>query len=194
VDETAIRRVNHPNYSAGVVISQYPAADEEVAPDSKVSLVVSSGYKDVDLKINLPQVDAQVDLDVYVEGTLVHSQDGIHSKDSSPLTVSVSQQKSTYTVSVELSEAGDKNFKVYAVFVVDGENGRVISSDYRSFTFKPTTTTKPVTTTTASTTEAVTTTTTEPITTTTTQTQPDQGQEGEEGSGEEDETTPTENE
>ncbi len=146
VDEKAIRRVNHPNYSAGVVISQTPAADEEVAPDSKVVLVVSSGYKDIDLSIKLPRVDAKVDMDVYIDSVLKYSEDGINPILSTPFSLKVGEQKSTYTVTVELSEAGKNDFKTYAVFVVDGENGYVISSDYRAFTVK-TTTTKATTTT-----------------------------------------------
>ena len=163
VDEKAIRRDNHPNYSAGVVISQTPAADEEVAPDSKVVLVVSSGYKDVDLSIKLPSVDASVDMDVYIDAVLKYSEDGVDPKAASPFSLTTTEQKSTYTVTVELSEAGQNNFRTYAVFVVDGESGYVISSDYRAFTAK-TTTTKMTTTTT----ENVTATTTETENTTTT--------------------------
>ncbi len=173
VDEKAIRRVNHPSYSAGVVISQTPSADEEVAPDSEVVLVVSSGYKDVDLSIKLPQVDAEVDLDVYVDAVLKYSEDGIDPKLASPMSLEVSEQKSTYTVTVELSEAGKKDFKTYAVFVIDGENGTITSSDYRAFTVKTTTTTKKPTTTTTRETIATTTTTMvedEEVTTTTAQT------------------------
>ncbi len=168
VDEKAIRRVNHPSYSAGVVITQVPAADEEVAPDSEVVLVVSSGYKDVDLSIKLPQVDAKIDLDVYVDAVFKYSEDGIDPKLASPMSLQVTEQKATYTVTVELSEAGKNDFKTYAVFVVDGESGSVISSDYRAFIVKATTTTTKATTTT---TEGIVTTTTEAETVTTTTTQ-----------------------
>ncbi len=167
VDEKAIRRINHPNYSAGVVISQTPAADEEVAPDSKVVLVVSSGYKDIDLSIKLPRVDAKIDMDVYIDAVLKYSEDGINPILSTPFSLKVGEQKSTYTVTVELSEAGKNDFKTYAVFVVDGENGFVISSDYRAFTVK-TTTTKATTTTTDTVVTTTTTTADEDNVTTTT--------------------------
>ena len=163
VDEKAIRRVNHPNYSAGVVISQTPAADEEVAPDSKVVLVVSSGYKDIDLSIKLPRVDAKIDMDVYIDAVLKYSEDGINPILATPFSLKVGEQKSTYTVTVELSEVGKNEFKTYAVFVVDGENGYVISSDYRAFTVK-TTTTNATTTTSA---DVTTTTNGDDVTTTT---------------------------
>ncbi len=178
VDEKEIRRVNHPNYSAGVVISQTPAAEEEVAPDSKVVLVVSSGYKDIDLSIKLPRVDAKVDMDVYIDAVLKYSEDGINPILSTPFSLKVGEQKSTYTVTVELSETGKNDFKTYAVFVVDGENGYVISSDYRAFTVK-TTTTKATTTTTK--TDVTTTTTSEEENVTTTTAPAEEGGENTDG-------------
>ncbi len=155
-----IVRVNHPTYSAGVVLSQLPESGTEVAPDSEIVLTVSSGYKDVNLDVNLPQVEKNIDLDVYIDAKLWYSQDGIDPESTSSMEFQLKEQKAKYTVTVELSEAGKKKFKTYAIFVINGETGTIVSSDYRSFAVA-TTTTKATTTTTKKTKPEKTTTTTE---------------------------------
>lgn len=147
VNEDDIVRINHPSYSAGVVIETNPAMGDSVAPDTKVILTVSSGYKDVPVSINMPDVSAAVDMDIYIDDDWWYSQEDITS--NAPMSFTFDEQKDSYTVTVELSKAGANDYQTYAVFEIDGESGSVTSSEYSTFTIKTTTKTKATTTTTA---------------------------------------------
>ncbi|MBQ3093560.1 MAG: PASTA domain-containing protein, partial [Clostridia bacterium] len=147
VNEDDIVRINHPSYSAGVVIETNPAMGDSVAPDTKVILTVSSGYKDVPVSINMPDVSAAVDMDIYIDDDWWYSQEDITS--NAPMSFTFDEQKDSYTVTVELSKAGANDYQTYAVFEIDGESGSVTSSEYSTFTIKTTTKTKATTTTTS---------------------------------------------
>lgn len=148
VDEDAIQRVNHPSYSAGVVIQQTPVSGSSVAPDSEVVLTVSSGFKDVELTVKMPSVSSAVDVKVYIGDKQWYAVEG--ADPSSSMDFTLEEQKASYTVKVELAPTGTGNYQKYAVFKVDGKNGNITSSEYSAFTV-PTTTTSGATTTTAET-------------------------------------------
>ncbi len=148
VDESAIKRVNHPSYSAGVVIEQTPVSGSSVAPDSEVVLTVSSGFKDVELSVKMPSAADTVDIKVYIGDKQWYAMEGADT--SSTMSFTLEEQKASYTVKVELAPAGTGKYQKYAVFKVDGKNGSITSSEYSSFSV-PTTTTSGATTTTAQT-------------------------------------------
>jgi len=154
VSQTNIKKVNHPTYSAGYVVDVYPVAGASVAPGTEVTLTVSSGYKDVELDIKMPSVSKPLDVQVSVGGSSVYSEGGVT---GSKVSVKLTEQKASYTVTVKLSVAGENAYKNYATITVNGETGEVTSSDYKDFSVA-------VTTTKATTTKATTTT---PVTTTT---------------------------
>lgn len=146
VSAASIRKENHPSYSAGVVISQTPESGSEVAPDSEVILTVSSGYKDVELTMKLPKVSAKVDVKVYLDNDLFYSEAAVDTALSEALLFTLTEQKSAYTVSVELSESGKDDYQKYATFKINGELGMITSTQYLEFIVE-TTTAPPATTT-----------------------------------------------
>lgn len=148
VNEGSFKLVNHPTYGEGIVTEQTPEADKEVAPGSEVVLTLSSGYHDVEIKMEMPGLlNVNVDLKREVDGKEQFSKSGI-SLPTQAQTFTVSEQKETYTVKVYLAEAGTGNYKLYATFTVNGKEGRVVSTDYTEFTVP--TTAAPTTTTTES--------------------------------------------
>ncbi len=158
ITQSSIKKENHPSYSAGVIIGQTPASGSEVAPDSEVILTVSSGYKDVELTLKLPRVDAKVDVKVFLDGEAFYSEAGVDTSLSEALLFVFTEQKSTYKVTVEVSESGKDKYKKYATFRINGELGVITSTEYLEFTVP--TTAAPTTPTTAPTEEEVVTTTT----------------------------------
>ncbi len=158
VTQSSIKKENHPSYSAGVIIGQTPASGSEVAPDSEVILTVSSGYKDVELTLKLPRVDAKVDVKVFLDGEAFYSEAGVDTSLSEALLFVFTEQKSSYKVTVEVSESGKDKYKKYATFRINGELGVITSTEYLEFTVP--TTAAPTTPTTAPTEEEVVTTTT----------------------------------
>lgn len=148
VDETKIVLKNHPTYSAGVVISQTPSSGSELSPDSEVMLTVSSGYKDVDLTVKLPQVEAKVDVKVSVGGEPYYAEEGVDPILTKDMTFTLTEQKAGYNIKVELSESGKDDYQTYANFRINGESGVIASTEYYTFEVEvpepePTTTTDP---------------------------------------------------
>lgn len=139
VNADRIEEVNHPTYSAGVVISQTPQGGSSVSPDSEIVLVVSSGYKDVSVDIRLPNVDATVDMQIYVGNSLWETESGLLLSGSSTVSKTFTQHSASYTVTVRLAPAGSGNYQEYAVFQIDGSGGRVTDSKYSAFTVPATT-------------------------------------------------------
>ncbi len=140
VNADRIEEVNHPTYSAGVVVSQTPEGGSSVSPDSEIVLVVSSGYKDVSVDIRLPNVDNTVDMEIYVGNSLWETESGLLPSGASTISKTFTQHSSSYTVTVRLAPAGSGDYQEYAVFQIDGSNGRVTDSKYSSFTVSATTT------------------------------------------------------
>ncbi len=133
VNLDAIQTVNHPSYSAGVVIDQSPAGGSMVSPSSEVTLVVSSGYKDVRLDIRLPSTQKTVDMEVYVDNGLWTSEQNLLPSGSSTVSYTLTKQARSYTVTVRLAIAGTSDYQKYAVFTIDGANGLVVDTDYFHF-------------------------------------------------------------
>lgn len=133
VETANIVLVNHPSYSSGVVISQTPASGSEVSPDSEVILTVSSGYKDVDITVKLPQVNANIDVEIYVAGEKYYSEENVDPILTKDMAFVLTQQTAAYTVRVEVRESGKGEYKTYANMRINGESGTITSTEYYSF-------------------------------------------------------------
>ena len=66
VDE--VKYANHDTYPRDTVISQEPKKDTLMAPGSKVTLVVASGFRDYELPLVLPDTTTPIDVRIYVAG------------------------------------------------------------------------------------------------------------------------------
>ncbi len=151
VNTSAIETVNHPTYSAGVVVSQSPEGGSAVAPSSEIKLVVSSGFKDVGLDVHLPSTKETVDMEVYVGNSLWASEQGLLPSGSSTVHYTLTQRSASYMVTVRLAVSGTSDFQKYAEFTVDGANGKVTDSQYYPFIEQEETTAMPTTESTSST-------------------------------------------
>ncbi len=164
---------------AGTVVSVTPDHEEKQLPDTKITLYVSTGFADVEIEMELPDVNYAIDLKFYIGGKentkLSKEFSGIKPKEfakNGKITFTVSEADEEYKVSVSIAKAGADAFKNYAVFKVFGEKGKYKLEDKFDFvttqkTQSTTTTEKPTTTTKPTKTEGSTTADTEKTTTTT---------------------------
>ncbi len=155
--------VENSSYSKNVVCDQSIESDTEVAADTEIVLTVGSGFQDVEVALELPtEIDQEIDVEIYIGSEYFDSYYGIVPSEEETLYFTVEERKSSYKVTVKLSEADEEDYKTYAVFKIDGDDGEITDEEYRTFTIRTTTTTEAPTTTTVATTETtvVTTTTT----------------------------------
>ncbi len=137
-DQTKIT-VEEKNGSApkGAVVSVTPDHTIDQYPDINIKLTVSTGYRDVELKMDLPHTDTTVDLQFYVDGkldsTLTSNNSNIMPKDIGTLKFTTTLAKSSYKVTVKISAAGKNSFATYAEFQVDGSNGTYTLLDMQEF-------------------------------------------------------------
>lgn len=135
VDVQSIEVINHDNYQKGYVISQNPNGNTKAQPGTKIKLTVSSGYKDVQLPIDLPDTTTAVDLQVYVNGEQkTGSELGVNLKnilpsDKKTVTLYLTAQKESYPVTVRISAAGTENYQVYKSFTVNGTTGQATENE-----------------------------------------------------------------
>ena len=130
-DRTRIK-VKEVNDSAkeGTVVSVTPDHEEKQLPDVTITLYVSTGFSDVEIEMELPDVDYAIDLKFYIGGKenakLSNEFEGIKPKEfakKGKITFTVTETKKDYNVSVSISKAGADEFKDYAVFKVNGVKG-----------------------------------------------------------------------
>ncbi len=135
----------------GAVIGTEPPANTEQYPNINIKLLVSSGYRDVNIAMPLPAIDTPIDLQFYVggENDSALSKTNIMPKHIGTLNFATKLKKDSYNVSVMISVAGKNEFKTYAEYTVDGKTGAVLSSNINN-PFVESTTTTTTTTTTAS--------------------------------------------
>lgn len=111
----------------GTVVSVTPDHTINQYPDVNIKLMVSTGYRDVEIKLDLPYTDTTVDLQFYVDGkldsALTSSNTSIMPKDIGTLKFKTTLAKDSYKVTVKISVAGKNSFATYAEFRVDGSNG-----------------------------------------------------------------------
>ena len=164
VDESDIQKVNHPTYGAGYVISQSPEGDTMQSPGTRIKLVVSSGYKDISVDVQMPDTNTAVDMQVFVNGR----ESAEHSNKLKGLLPSAmtqlpqlkfTEQLDTYNVTIRISEAGKNQYTDYIVYTMDGRSGTANVERIYPFTDPVVTTTTTASTTTTA--NATTTTTAE---------------------------------
>ncbi len=111
----------------GAVVSVTPDHTIDQYPDVNIKLMVSTGYRDVEIKLYLPNTDTTVDLQFYVDGkldsALTSSNSSIMPKDIGTLKFKTTLAKDSYKVTVKISVAGKNSFATYAEFQVDGVSG-----------------------------------------------------------------------
>ncbi len=151
VKQENIVTVNHPEYGTGVVISQSPDSGE-AQPGTEIILTVSSGYRDItDITIPLPNTDQTIDLRVFVDGRLL-STGAQYTTDLQNILPSVvrfvvldfTEQKESYTVTIQMAAAGSNNYKNYIEFSMDGIQGTATEIARYPFSVGGTTTTTSV--------------------------------------------------
>ncbi len=173
VEEVYVNYTGDTYKAEHIVLTQsIPNENVTVAvPGATIALEISTGYKDVELQIELPNTDMTVDLQIYEDGKFTQKIAGIIPNDVGVQTVQLLSAKDTYTVTVKIAKTGtaDGNFVIYARYTVDGANGTVTLVELNEealSAFMPTTM-PPTTTTVTQATTAPTTTATQPATTTT---------------------------
>ncbi len=109
------------------VIDVSPAVGESLVPTEKITLTASSGYKDVEILLPLPETSTTVDLQVYVDGTLDNTISkgfvNILPDKKKQVTFTVGVRKDEYDVTVKIAPAGTSNYQVYTSYTVHGAAG-----------------------------------------------------------------------
>lgn len=109
------------------VIEVSPAIGTEVLPTAEISLTVSSGFRDVDIVVPMPDTSTTVDLQVYVDGTLntaiSNTMKNILPDKKGSVEFTVSERKAKYDVTVKIAVAGSKEYAVYTNYTVYGNQG-----------------------------------------------------------------------
>jgi hypothetical protein len=130
----------------GAVVSVTPDYKMPQYPDVNIKLFVSNGFRDVEIKLPLPDTDTTVDLQFYVDGKLdselTDNHTSIMPKDIGTLEFKTTLAKSSYRVTVKISAAGKNSFVTYAEFLADANKGVCDDSETKLYEFKePTTST-----------------------------------------------------
>lgn len=134
VDEQSIEVVNQAGYEKGFVVSQNPASGK-AQPGTKIQLTVSSGYQDVQMKVDLPDTTTAVDLQVYVNGEQkTGSELGVNLKnllpsDKQSISLTLTAQKESYPVTIRIAAAGTENYQVYKSFTANGLDGTAVENE-----------------------------------------------------------------
>ncbi len=132
------------------VLSVMPDHNQPQLPDVEIVLSLSTGYRDAVIEMALPSTDTTVDLQFFVDGakqsTLTNRYTGIIPRDIGTLSFSVNEAKDTYKVTVKISESGKNDFRLYAVYTVNGKQGKASLDemyDFKNPTVSTDDTTKP---------------------------------------------------
>jgi hypothetical protein len=106
-------------------------------PDVNIKLQISTGFRNVDIDLPLPDTDTTVDLQFYVDGkldtTLTTSNASIMPKDIGTLSFKTTLAKASYKVTVKISVAGKNSFATYAEYLVSGSDGKYALTDMQEF-------------------------------------------------------------
>ncbi|MBP5304081.1 MAG: Stk1 family PASTA domain-containing Ser/Thr kinase [Clostridia bacterium] len=145
---------------AGTVLDQKPAAGSSAKEGTEVVLTVSSGYKDVNVYLPLPNTSSAIDLQVYINGVYsAEYSEGLQGipGDTGSQNITLKEVRGdSYVVSIMIAKAGTKKYQIYYKYLVDPAKGVATVQEQHAFS-EPTTTTKKPTTTTKEETETTTT-------------------------------------
>ena len=120
--------VNH-TAPENTVVKIQPGVGSVISPNDTITLEVSSGYKDVDVILPLPEdVSSAVDIQVYVDGTLDAdlSLKNILPNVKKQVNFTVSEKKASYNVTVQMSLAGANKYQTYVSYTVNGKEGTAV--------------------------------------------------------------------
>ncbi|MBE6768684.1 MAG: Stk1 family PASTA domain-containing Ser/Thr kinase [Ruminococcaceae bacterium] len=143
---------NHPEYPAGVVAKQEPAADTEAATGSIVNLVMASGYRDVELPLPLPETSSVISLEVFIDGKpQTRPEYSTELQNILPSAISTwyftfDEQIASYKVTFRIKGEGTSTFQLYASYTVNaltGEWTQDVVYPFGTTTTTTTTTTAP---------------------------------------------------
>lgn len=142
---------------ADTVIGVEPGVGTKLKPTETITLTVSSGFRNVNITLPLPQTSTTVDLQVYVDGSLntaiSSGLKNILPDKKGTVTFTVAEKKAKYDVMVKIAVAGTNQYKVYTNYTVYGDQGYAQMETQPTFTeVAPTTTARTTASTTASTT------------------------------------------
>lgn len=109
------------------VIAVAPEVGTQISPTEQIALTVSSGYQDVTITVPLPDTSTTVDLQVYVDGSLnasiSNSLRNILPNRKQTVTITVSENKAEYDVTIMIAVAGSNNYQEYTNYTVYGSRG-----------------------------------------------------------------------
>ncbi len=122
----------------GIVLEQSPSGGSELVPGSEIKLTVSSGYRDVQIVLPLPDVSCAVDLKVYVHGAYSAKYSGglsglLPSAVGEKTVVISEQEDDAFDVTFQISESGADDFGFYYRYEVDSKTGKATSKEHETF-------------------------------------------------------------
>ena len=126
------------------VIAVTPDYAFKQQPDAQIMLTVSTGFRDVPIRLRMPSTSSTVDLQFFVDGIkndeLTAKYTGIVPRDIRTLEFTTTQPKDSYVVTVKISPAGAGQFDIYATYTVSGATGGVLSEQIYPYTERSATT------------------------------------------------------
>ncbi len=149
VNSSNVVRVNN-SAPEGTVIAQSPEAESSQKPGTEVVLTVSSGYRDVDVSVPLPNTSTPVDLQIYINGKinneLSNSYKGLLPSALRSITIKCTEQAASYDLTIMISPANENQFTTYVSYTVNGRAGSASMNGSPSWTEPTSATTAPPTT------------------------------------------------
>lgn len=122
----------------GTVIGVSPDHTMNQLPDVEIVLKVSTGFRDVDISLEMPKTDMGVDLQFYVDtkldSELTNKYTNIMPKDIiGTLKFKTTAPSASYKVTVMIRKAGSGEYTTYAEFLVNGSNGTYALTSKKDF-------------------------------------------------------------
>lgn len=137
-DQTKIKKEEvNGKAPAGTVINVSPDHTMNQLPDVEIVLKVSTGFRDVEISLEMPKTDTSVDLQFYVGGSLndelTSKNANIMPKDIETLKFKTTLANASYKVTVKIRKAGSGEYTTYAEFLVNGANGTYALTNKQDF-------------------------------------------------------------
>ena len=128
------------------VIAVTPDNSEPRLPDTEITLTVSTGFRNVEVKVDLPMVDEAIDLQFYIAGkfnsALSAEHSGIKPKlyNGGKVVFTVTETIELYTVSIAISLTGANQYEDYVIYEINGATGTAVLKEKNDFQIAPPTT------------------------------------------------------
>lgn len=119
---------NHDRYDKDYVISQSPAEDTMAQVDTKVDLVVSTGYKNYILTVPLPETMAPLEMGVYIDGKPAPEFDDPDFVPIESKQLELKVQKEEYEVLILLRKKGGKWYP-YRKYTINSVNQIIVEQE-----------------------------------------------------------------